>query len=222
MIRQGRVEVNGKIVIEMGVKVGPDDTVRVDGRQVGVSKLSTLVMNKPVGFLTTLSDPQGRATVKSLLPKMDAVVKPVGRLDLDSDGLLLFTNDGLLAQRLTHPRFGVDKEYHAVVTGAPDEKALNRLREGVYIEEGGKTAPAKVKLLHAGTKSNSTVLDITIHEGRKRQVRLMCEAIGHPVISLRRVRIGPIILKNLPSGACRKLGKKEVDKLRELVGLPIE
>jgi len=219
LIRQGRVEVNGQIVVEMGVKVGPDDTVRVDGAPVGVSKICTLIMNKPVGFLTTLSDPQGRPTVKKLLPKLDAMVKPVGRLDMESDGLLLFTNDGLLAQRLTHPRYGVEKEYHATVSGTPDEKSLNKLREGVYIIEGGKTAPARVKILHTGQKSNTTVLSITIHEGRKRQVRLMCEAIGNPVITLRRVRIGPLILKNLPPGACRLLGKKEVDKLKELVGL---
>ncbi len=206
----------------MGVKVGPEDEVRVDGNPVGFSKICTLIMNKPVGYLTTLSDPQGRPTVKKLLPKMDAVVKPVGRLDMESEGLLLFTNDGFLAQKLTHPRFGVEKEYNAVVTGTPDEKALTKLREGVYIEEGGKTAPARVKVLHGGQKQNTSVISITIHEGRKRQVRLMCEAVGHPVISLRRIRIGPLILKNLPPGACRLLGKKEVDKLRELVGLKVE
>lgn len=222
LIRQARVQVNGQIVLEMGVKVGPTDEVRVDGNAVGYSKICTLIMNKPVGFLTTLSDPQGRPTVKKLLPKLDSVVKPVGRLDMESEGLLLFTNDGFLAQRLTHPRYGIEKEYHALVSGTPDEKALNKLREGVYIEEGGKTAPARAKLLHSGQKSNSSVVDITIHEGRKRQVRLMCEAIGHPVITLRRIRIGPLILKNLPPGACRLLGKKEVDKLKELVGLKPE
>jgi pseudouridine synthase len=222
LIRQARVEVNGQIVVEMGVKVCPEDVVRVDGVPVGSSKLTTLIMNKPAGYVTTMSDPQGRPTVKSLLPRMDAVVKPVGRLDMETDGLLLFTNDGPLAQRLTHPRYSVEKEYRAVVDGIPDEKALNRLREGVYIQEGGKTAPAKVRLLSGTPGQRSAVLTIVIHEGRKRQVRLMCEAVGHPVISLKRVRIGPLVLKNLPAGACRLLGMKEVDKLREMVGLNSE
>lgn len=219
LIREGRVEVNGEVVIEMGVKVSPEDEVRVDGRPIGVAKAYTLIMNKPVGYLTTLSDPQGRPTVKKLLPTLGALVKPVGRLDMDTEGLLLFTNDGLLAQRLAHPRFGVEKEYQATVQGIPEEEALDRLRKGVYIEEGGKTAPAKVQRVHEDRRHGTAVLRITIHEGRKRQVRLMFEAIGHPVLALKRIRIGPLVLKNLPAGACRMLGKVELDKLRQLVGL---
>jgi 23S rRNA pseudouridine2605 synthase len=209
--------VNGVTVSEMGVKVGPDDEVRVDGTLLTSAKMYTLVMNKPVGYITTLDDPQRRPTVKTLLPALDVQVKPVGRLDMETEGLLLFTNDGQLAQRLTHPRYGVEKEYQATVAGVPDEAALEKLRKGVWIEEGGKTAPAKVQLLHS--KADKSVLRITIHEGRKRQVRLMCLAIGHPVQDLKRTRIGPLILKGMPPGSCRMLGKGEVDKLKELVGL---
>ena len=183
------------------------------------TKTYTLIMNKPIGYVTTLFDPQGRPTVKKLLPEIEAMLKPVGRLDMDSEGLLLFTNDGKLAQRLTHPRYGVEKEYEAVVSGIPREENLDRLRKGIWIEEGGKTAPAKVQAVNPGRKAQSTLVRITIHEGRKRQVRLMFEAIGHPVISLKRIRIGPLVLKNLPAGACRMLGKKEVDKLKSVVGL---
>jgi 23S rRNA pseudouridine2605 synthase len=219
IILEGRVLVNGKVVTEMGIKVGPEDEVRVDGNPIDVAKPYTLIMNKPVGYLTTLSDPQRRQTVAQLLPNLDFQVKPVGRLDMDSEGLLLFTNDGALAQRLTHPRFGVDKEYHVLVTGTPTEEELARLRKGIWIEEGGKTAPAKVEYLRTEKKSANSMMKIVIHEGRKRQVRLMFEAIGHPVLSLRRVRFGPLVLKNLPPGACRMLGKKEVDKLKEMVKL---
>ncbi|HEY3782835.1 MAG TPA: pseudouridine synthase [Fimbriimonadaceae bacterium] len=219
LISQGRVQVNGEYVREMGVKVSPDDEVRVDGNPVGVTKTFTLIMNKPVGYVTTLFDPQGRQTVKKLLPKLDAMLKPVGRLDMDSEGLLLFTNDGQLAQRLTHPRFGIEKEYECVVGGIPEEAELEKLRKGIWITEGGKTAPAKVEVTNPGRRASTTMVRITIHEGRKRQVRLMFEAIGHEVLTLKRVRIGPLVLKNLPPSACRMLGKKEVDKLKSMVGL---
>lgn len=219
LIREGRVKVNGAVIVEMGVKVGPEDRIEVDNRPIGFAKSYTLVMNKPVGYITTLSDPQGRRTVKELLPALPVQVKPVGRLDYDSEGLLLFTNDGHLAQRLTHPRYGVEKEYQAVVSGVPEEQELEKLRKGVWIPEGGKTAPAEVRLVHVDKKGVSAVLKITIHEGRKRQVRLMCEAIGHPVQSLRRTRIGPLVLKNLPPGACRKVGEKELEELRRAVKL---
>lgn len=218
MIREGRVEVNGATVSEMGVKVLPEDEIKVDGRIIGTAQTYTLVMNKPVGYVTTLDDPQGRPTVKKLLPDLGVQVKPVGRLDMNSEGLLLFTNDGLLAQRLTHPRFGVEKEYLAVVEGDPADAALDKLRKGIWIE-GGKTAPARVERFHEDRKGSTTTLKITIHEGRKRQVRLMCEAINHPVRSLKRVRIGPLVLKNMPPSSCRMLGKKEVDALKKLVGL---
>lgn len=218
LILEGRVEVNGTIVAEMGVKVGDGDEVRVDGRVIGIAKLYTVVLNKPLGVVTTLSDPQRRPTVLKYLPEYGVQLKPVGRLDIDTEGLIVCTNDGELALRLAHPRYGVEKEYQAVVTGIPDEKALQKLREGVYFD-GRKSLPAKVEVIHAEPKSNTTGLRITLHEGRKRQVRLMCELVGHPVISLKRIRYGPLYLKGMRPGECRMLGKKEVDELKKMVGL---
>lgn len=218
LIQEGRVTVNGELVIEMGVRVRPEDEVAVDGIPVGTAKTYTVLLNKPTGVVTTLSDPQGRPTVVRYLPDYGVQLKPIGRLDMDTEGLLLCTNDGELAHRLSHPRYGIEKEYQAVVTGIPDDKALDRLRKGVFIE-GRKTAPAKVEIVHAEEKRNSTSIRLTLHEGRKRQVRLMCEAVGHPVQTLRRVRIGPLILKGLRAGECRLLGQKEIDQLRRLVGL---
>jgi 23S rRNA pseudouridine2605 synthase len=215
LIAEGRVAVNGEVVTAMGVLVTPDDLIEVDGEAIGFAKTYTLVMNKPVGVVTTLSDPQGRPTVKRLLPDLGVQIKPVGRLDMESEGLLLFTNDGELANRLTHPRYKVDKEYEVVVTGHPDEKDLERLRKGVYIE-GGTTAPAEVERKGQVTGTTQT-LRITIHEGRKRQVRLMCDAIGHPVVNLKRVRIGPLVLRKLPRGACRMLTQSELAELRKAV-----
>jgi 23S rRNA pseudouridine2605 synthase len=219
MIRDGRVEVNGEIVREMGRKVSETDDVRVDGESIQTAKHYTLVLNKPTGVVTTLSDPQRRPTIVKFLPDLGVQLKPVGRLDMDTEGLIICTNDGELAQRLAHPRYGIEKEYQAIVEGIPDEKALKQLREGVFVEDR-KTSPAKVTVVHAEPKRNTTSLRITIHEGRKRQIRLMCEAVGHPVQSLRRLRIGPLYVKGMRAGECKMLGKKEVDELRALVGLP--
>jgi 23S rRNA pseudouridine2605 synthase len=219
LIQEGRVTVNGEIVIELGTRVSPGDQVRVDGQPIGTAKQYTLVVYKPTGMVTTLSDPQGRRTIAHILPDYGVQLKPVGRLDMETEGLLLVTNDGELAHRLSHPRYGIEKEYQAIVRGITDEKALEQLRKGVYFE-GRKSAPAKVEVIRAEPKTNSTGLRITIHEGRKRQVRLMCEAVGHPVISLKRVRLGPLVLKGMRSGEAKLLGQKDVNKLRELVGLP--
>lgn len=215
-IADGRVTVNGEPVIEMGIQVGPDDEITLDGELLQSNRVFTLVMNKPAGYVTTLSDPQGRPTVKKLLPNLGVALKPVGRLDLDTEGLLVFTNDGLLAHRLAHPSFGVEKEYEAFVHGSPPEAAVEHLRKGVWVD-GSKTAPAQVRVL--GSDHGRTKLRITIHEGRKRQVRLMCEAVGFPVLSLRRVRFGNLVIKGMPPGSCRMLGKVELDELRGLVGL---
>lgn len=220
LIRQGRVEVNGEIVTEMGCKVGPEDEVRVDGEVAKQAKLHYVLMNKPKGVVTTLSDPQRRPTVAKLLPDLGVALKPVGRLDMDSEGLLLFTNDGELAARLTHPRYGVEKEYVVLVEGDIDERGLERLRKGVHIE-GGKTAPAKVRKGRFDPKRGTSRLEITLHEGRNRQIRQMTDAVGHRVVDLRRVRIGPLRLRDMAPGMCRILGKTEVDALRRLVGLEI-
>ncbi len=217
-IADGRVEVNGEQVREMGVMVMPDDEIRVDGQKITEAKQYTLLLNKPKGVVTTLSDPQGRATILRYLPEYGVQLKPVGRLDMDTSGLLLVTNDGDLAHRLMHPRFGVEKEYLASVQGIPDEKTLDKLRKGVFIE-GGKTLPAKVEMLPTDRARHTRTLKIIIHEGRKRQVRQMCEAIGHPIVSLKRVRFGPFYLKGMKGGECRLLGKAEIEELRKMVGL---
>ena len=209
--------VNGELVVEMGVKVGPEDEVAIDGVPITVAKQYTVILNKPKGVVTTLSDPQGRPTIVRHLPDYGVPLKPVGRLDMDTEGLLLCTNDGELHARLSHPRYGIEKEYFAIVEGQPDERALEALRNGVFIE-GRKTAPAKVEVVHAETKSTS--LRITIHEGRYRQIRFMGEAVGHKVTSLRRVRYGPYVIKGMRPGEAKLLGKKDVDALRKMVGLP--
>lgn len=217
IISEGRVTVNGSLVVEMGVKVSPEDEVAIDGIPITVAKQYTVLLNKPKGVVTTLSDPQGRPTIVRHLPDYGVPLKPVGRLDMDTEGLLLCTNDGELHARLSHPRYGIEKEYHAIVEGVPSDAAIDQLRKGVFIE-GRKTAPAKVELIHAEPRTTS--LRITIHEGRYRQVRFMCEAVGHPVISLKRTRYGPYSLKGMRPGEALLLGKKDVDALRKSVGLP--
>lgn len=221
MIRQGRVTVNGQIVDQQGFKTFDSDDIRVDGHLIVKQKPVTVVLNKPVGLITTLSDPQGRPTIVKLIPKLGVVLKPVGRLDKDTEGLLILTSDGELAHRLAHPRYGVEKEYEAIVQGLPDESDLDKLRKGIYIE-GGKTKPAKVSVIHAEPSTETTSLRITIHEGRNRQVRRMCMAINHPVIRLRRTRLGPLKVKGMAPGECRNVSKVDLDKLREAVGLTDE
>ena len=206
LIADGRVTVNGEVAT-LGTRADPDvDAIEVDGARIGVREgLVHYLLNKPAGVVTTASDPQGRPTVVGLVPA-EPRVYPVGRLDADTEGLLVLTNDGDLAHRLTHPSFGVDKEYLAEVTGTPSRGALRRLREGVELEDG-PTAPARVSLVGDHT------LRITIHEGRNRQVRRMCEAVGHPVRRLVRVRIGPLADRRLPPGEWRPLTQAEVRAL---------
>ncbi len=218
LILEGRVMVNGNIVMDMGVKVGPDDEVKVDGQSIGTAKTYTVMLYKPTGVVTTMSDPQGRPTIVRYLPDYGVMLKPVGRLDMDTEGLLLCTNDGELAHRLAHPRYGIEKEYQVLVKGIVEEKALKDLKRGVFIE-GRRTAPAQVEVVHAEPKADTTALRITIHEGKKRQVRIMCDTVGHPVISLKRFRLGPLYIKGMRSGEAKLLGQKEVNQLRALVKL---
>lgn len=219
LIKEGRVAVNGQPVIQMGVIVTDDDVVTVDGEPIGRPPLYVLVMHKPPGYVTTLSDPQGRPTVKRLLPAIGAALKPVGRLDMNSEGLLLFTNDGELSNRLVHPRWGMEKEYEVTVEGVPSMEDLDRLRKGIYID-GGKTRPAVVELLSKpDRKSTTSKLKFILHEGKKRQIRLMCDAIRCPVVRLVRVRIGFLRLKGMPPGQCRMLGKQDIERLAKAVGL---
>jgi 23S rRNA pseudouridine2605 synthase len=206
LIAAGRVRVNGEVAT-LGTRADPEtDVIEVDGAVVGVRQgLVHYLLNKPAGVVTTARDPQGRPAVVDLVPA-EPRVYPVGRLDADTEGLLLLTNDGELAHRLTHPSFGVDKEYLAGVAGTPSRGAVRRLREGVELDDG-PTAPAKVSLVDEHT------LRITIHEGRNRQVRRMCEAVGHPVQRLVRVRIGPLADRRLAPGAWRPLTQAEVRDL---------
>ena len=206
LIAEGRVRVNGEVA-ELGRRIDPDnDLVTVDGVPVPVAPgLVHYLLNKPRGVVTTASDPQGRAVVVDLVPGEPRVF-PVGRLDAETEGLLLLTNDGGFAHRLTHPSFGVDKEYLAEVDGDPSRAALRTLREGVDLEDG-RTAPARVTVVSPG------VLKLVISEGRNRQVRRMCEAVGHPVRRLVRTRIGPLADRRLPPGEWRPLTPGEVRSL---------
>ena len=213
---EGRVTVNGTTVRELGTKADPaQDDIRVDGRRIRVAEHHVyLLLNKPSGFVTTRSDPQRRPTVLDLLPSVRAYVYPVGRLDFDSEGLLLMTNDGDLAARLTHPSHGVPRVYEARVLGSPDEKDLRRLSQGLVVD-GHRTLPAEIERLVV--KGDRTTLRVTLREGRNRQVRRMCEAVGHPVVRLIRVRIGPLSDRQLRPGEWRELTSDEVKALVETV-----
>ena len=210
LIGEGRVTVDGAVA-ELGCRVNVESArIEVDGAPVGVRPgLVYYLLNKPAGVVTTTSDPYDRLTVVDLVPN-DPRVFPVGRLDAQTEGLLLLTNDGDLAHRLTHPSFGVDKEYLAEVEGRPSPAAVRRLREGVVLEDG-RTAPARAVLVDA------SVLRITIHEGRNRQVRRMCEAVGYPVVRLVRTRIGPLVDRSLAPGSHRTLLAEEMRALRRAV-----
>jgi len=215
LIADGRVSVNGTTVREMGSKADlSSDDIRVDGRRLKQAERPRyILLNKPSGYVTTRSDPQRRRTVLDLLHGVREYVYPVGRLDYDTEGLLLLTNDGDLAAKLTHPRHGVERTYEARVTGMPDAAALERLRTGIPLD-GRRTMPADVTLVNRGRHDRNGVLRITIREGRNRQVRRMCEAVGHPVDILRRVRIGPISDKRLRLGEWRELRDEEVQALK--------
>jgi 23S rRNA pseudouridine2605 synthase len=208
IIEQKRVEVNGVLAV-VGARVDvKNDVVKVDGKVVGVRPdLVYYLLNKPPGFISSVADPQGRPTVINLVPN-ETRVYPIGRLDLDSEGLLILTNDGELTNLITHPSHGVEKEYLVSLHRDISEKAINRLRNGVLLEDG-ITAPAKV------TKLSSNLIRISIHEGRNRQVRRMCDELGYKVLRLIRIRIGPIRDSRLRQGEWRMLEHSEVINLRE-------
>ena len=211
LIDEGRVTIDGRVAV-LGARVRVEDQeVAVDGTPIGVAPgLVHYLLNKPAGVVTTAADTHGRPTVLDAVPA-EPRVHPVGRLDMDTEGLLLLTNDGVLTHRLTHPSFGVEKEYVAEVEGRPGRGVLRRLREGVELDDG-MTAPAKVSELQPG------VLRLTIHEGRNRQVRRMCEAVGHPVVRLVRTRIGPLRDPHLAPGEWRELTLDEVRALERAAG----
>jgi pseudouridine synthase len=217
LITEGRVRVNGETVSDLATFVEPGkDRVEVDGRRVSTPRAFTyLLLNKPVGMVTTARDPQGRPTVMQLVPARPRIF-PVGRLDQDTSGALIFTDDGSLAHGLLHPRFKLEKEYEVTVEGAIDEEALEGLRLGVLLQgERRPTAPATVEVLER--RHGRTGLKVILREGRKRQVRRMLALVGHPVVQLRRVRIGPVELGDLETGLSRPLTEAEVKALRRFV-----
>src|SRR5918911_3347893 len=210
MIAAGRVTVDGAPITDPARDVTGAEAIAVDGAPVGgPPRRVVYAVHKPAGVVSTAHDTHGRPTVVDLVPEAGARLYPVGRLDADTTGLILLTNDGDLAHRLTHPRFEVAKTYRAKVAHPPvGERALRALRDGVDLDDG-RTAPARVRRLRPD------VLELTIHEGRKRQVRRMCEAVRHPVLALRRVAVGPLRLDDLPAGAHRRLSGAEVERLRK-------
>jgi pseudouridine synthase len=221
LITQGRVEVNGEVVRTLGSKADPaSDVIKVDGRRLRFDiRTRYILLNKPKHVVTTRKDPEGRRTVIDLLKGVREYVYPVGRLDYDSEGLLLLTSDGDLAAKLTHPRHAVERVYDAVVVGAPGEEALEKLRRGIFLD-GSRTLPAEVRRLGTVGKGRQelTRLSVTLQEGRNRQVRRMFASIGHPVRKLTRVRMGPIKLGDLRTGHWRDLTPAEVEKLKRATG----
>jgi 23S rRNA pseudouridine2605 synthase len=216
LIKEGRVTVNGHVMRELGRKIDPArDHVKVDGRHLKPAEPHVyLLVNKPKGYVSSVHDPEGRPTVMDLLHGVRARVFPVGRLDYDGEGLLLLTNHGDLAQTLLHPRYHVAKTYLIKVKGVLTDEEIRRLEHGVDLEDG-RTGPAAVQKIRK-TAENSW-LEITIHEGRKHQVKRMLEAVGHPVLKLKRIRFGPLALGDLPPGRSRYLTDREANALRELV-----
>lgn len=215
LIKQGRIKVNGETITEMGVKIDEEnDIVEFDGKRVKPdSKMVYVLLNKPVGFVTTVSDDKGRDTVMELVSDIPVRIYPVGRLDYDTEGLLLMTNDGDLTYRITHPKNNVEKTYVAEVTGNISMNTLVALRNGVYLD-GVRTAPAKVEVI--GATRYGTKLEITIHEGKNRQVRRMFESVGCIVKRLKRTKEAGLILGHVPLGHWRKLTESEVNMLKKI------
>jgi 23S rRNA pseudouridine2605 synthase len=209
LIRAGRVRVNGDPA-GLATIVRPRDVVELDGRRLTPEPLAYVILNKPAGVVTTARDPHRRRTVVGLVRHPRRIV-PVGRLDADTTGALLLTNDGDLAHRLAHPRYEVEKVYQAEVEGSPDEDALQRLRDGVELDDG-RTAPARVRVL--GRRGETSLLELAIHEGRKHQVKRMCAAVGHPVRRLHRSRYAGLDVDGLDRGDWRELSPEEVEALR--------
>lgn len=220
IIAAGRVRVNGKTVTAPGTTVDPArDRVAVDGRLLGgPEKLVYLMIYKPRGYLSTVRDPGGRKKVTDLVPEVGERVFPVGRLDYDSEGLLILTNDGDLTYRLTHPSHNVPKTYRARVRGVPDQAGLDLLSAGVVLDDG-PTAPAQIIFIEE--RDGNALLEVTIHQGRNRQIRRMFEKIGHEVIRLKRTRVGPLSLGDLKPGQYRRLGEDEVIRLKKMAGAGI-
>ena len=216
MIRDGHVTVNGKVVRVLGTCIDPSkDHVKIDGRHVQPAEPEVFVLlHKPAGYVTTMDDPQGRPTVADLVPKVKVRVFPVGRLDYDTEGLLLLTNNGKVAQACVHPRYHVPKTYMVKVSGVCTDEEIRNLEDGVALDDG-MTAPATVR--KSGKAKVNSWLELTIHEGRKHQIKRMLEALGHRVVRIKRIRFGPIELGDLPVGASRFVTDAEANALRAVV-----
>jgi 23S rRNA pseudouridine2605 synthase len=215
LIQEGKVQVNGKIVTELGTKVDPEkDRISVKGKPIQKEGKRTFLFYKPLYVISSMADPQGRKVIPDFFRHVPERVYPVGRLDFDTEGLLLVTNDGELANHLLHPRFEVEKQYVATVNGVPDESSLEQLRNGIYLEDG-LTAPAEVRMIHKG--DDEAKIKLTIHEGRNRQVRRMCKEIGHPVKHLIRTRLANLTVKGLKRGEYREVSATEVRQLKKLL-----
>lgn len=211
LILAGRVMVDGRVITELGFKVDPEKSIiTFDGQPLAREKIIYILLNKPAGYVTTLSDPQGRPIVTDLLPEIRQRVFPVGRLDFDTEGALILTNDGRLSQFIQHPSFEVNKTYVATVKGIPLADKISQLEHGVVID-GQKTWPARVRII--GQKKNESTLELIIHEGKKRQVRKMLAAVGHPVTVLRRTAYGNLQLGKLAPGEYRFLSEKDLKKI---------
>mgnify|MGYP002510597253 FL=1 len=218
LIAQGKVKVNGQVVTEMGCKIDPkkDEVTFLDKKiDTKETKMVYIMLNKPVGYVTTAKEQFGRPAVVDLVKGVNARIFPVGRLDYDTSGLLLLTNDGDLTYKLTHPKHDVDKTYIAKLYGIPDEGALQKFRRGVTID-GVRTKPAKIQIIEKDKDGRFCTAEIIIHEGRNRQVRKMCEAIKQPVAQLQRVATGDLKLGSLEKGKYRHLTEKEVKYLKKL------
>lgn len=212
LIQDGKVKVNGQVIRELGVKIDPsNDKIEVEGKCLKPEKKVYILLHKPVGYVTTLDDPQGRPIVTDLIKGVKERIYPVGRLDLDTSGLLILTNDGEMTYHLMHPKHETVKTYVALVKGIPTNALLQVFASGLELEDG-MTAPAVVEIL--GKKGKNTTLKIQIHEGRNRQVRRMCQMIGHPVVKLKRISLGSLSLDKLPAGKWRFLKGNEIKQLK--------
>ncbi|MDQ0339184.1 23S rRNA pseudouridine2605 synthase [Caldalkalibacillus uzonensis] len=217
LIKAGKVKVNGQVVSQLGTLVDPEqDQIAVNEKEIDTERKVYYLFYKPTGVITSVRDPQGRPVVMDFFRQVPERIYPVGRLDRDTSGLLILTNDGELAHRLMHPSFHVDKVYRVTVQGIPKKQKLNKLERGIRLRDGW-TAPAKVECLQQDIKQNIAVVRITIHEGRKRQVRRMFKAIGHPVLALHREQYAFLTLKGLKEGEYRQLDAEEVKRLKALV-----
>ncbi len=216
LIKEGRVKVNGKVVTEMGLNVSKNDTIEVDSIPITKEEKLYFLLNKPRGVISSAGDPKGRKTVVDFFSHIEQRIYPVGRLDYDTTGVLLMTNDGELTNQLTHPKYGVEKTYIAKVKGLIDKKAISRLEKGLNID-GYTTRPAKARILDIDSKKNISMVELVIHEGKNHQVKKMLKTVGFPVEKLHRDKYGFLTTEGLQSGEWRQLKTFEVNKLKDLI-----